>query len=197
MINSDNKDRLDNELDDSFPASDPPSMVSGSTATPTSPHTTQADTQGSRRAALFRVIESPDSDRPFAAQPTYKAGRWTSDGTPAIYASATEAGAILEYLAHARPGSNNEVLLASATIPSDCILTQQALPSTWSDLPHSGETQCIGDQWQREHASLALKVPSALAPGQHNYLINPAHVDHVHLQSVVICAVRIDPRLKP
>jgi len=145
---------------------------------------------------VFRVVATADADTPFGEQPVYDEGRWSSAGTPVIYASATEAGAILEHLAHATGGSSGEVMLATATLPTDCIVAQTALPSTWSAYPYCSDTQCIGDQWAREHKSVALRVPSALAPNQCNYLINPAHVDKVHLQSIRTEPLVIDPRLR-
>lgn len=192
----DGKEGLDEALEDSFPASDPPAMTSGSTATPSEPHMAGTGDQALSHTTVFRVVEPPDADAPFGEQPVYREGRWSSAGTPVIYASATEAGAILEHLAHSRGDRGGEVLLATATLPTDCIIAQTALPSTWSDYPYSSDAQCIGDQWAREHKSLALKVPSALAPSQCNYLINPGHVDKVHLQSIRTEPLVVDPRLR-
>lgn len=196
IANTTPKDDLDKALDDSFPASDPPSMTTGTTATPTEPHTAASTDPQAAYLQVFRVVKAPEADAPFGEQPHYGSGRWSSEGTPVVYASTTEACAILEHLAHARPGEDNELFLATATLPSDCVITQASLPSTWTHYPYHASSQCIGDQWSREHKSLALRVPSALAPNSCNVLINPLHVDKVHLQSVTTEPVRIDPRLR-
>lgn len=188
-----NKNELDRALDDSFPASDPPAATSGTTATPTQPHTAAVHRPEAGRVHVYRVVAPPDADAPFGRQPTYPAGRWTSAGTPALYVSGSVAGAILEHLAHAP--HEPELMLASATLPDDCVVAQAALPSTWSDFPHHPQAQCIGDQWVEAGASLALKLPSALAPDSFNYLINPGHVDKVLMQSIQVRPLWIDPRL--
>jgi RES domain-containing protein len=186
---------LDDALDDSFPASDPPSMTTGFTATPTKQHSSVSTEECGKYLPVYRVVELPDSDRPFGSRPTYKEGRWSSEGTASVYASLTVAGAMLEYLAHADQSDGVEVAIASALVPRDSILSQAALSSTWADYPYHGESQAIGDHWVNEHKSLALQVPSALAPGECNILINPDHVDHVLFTSVSIHPLVIDQRL--
>lgn len=37
------------------------------------------------------------------------------------------------------------------------------------------ETQAMGNHWLDEAKGLALRVPSAVIPEEHNYLLNPAH----------------------
>jgi RES domain-containing protein len=196
MSSSERRDRLDNALDDSFPASDPPSMTAGSTATPTEPHAKASSESATSYVSIYRVVQPPESDKPFGRRPTYTGGRWSSQGRPAIYASVSAAGAILEHLAHAKPGESDEVLLASALVPSDCILSQAALPSTWSDYPYRDETQAVGDHWIDEHKSLGLRLPSALSPNDSTVLINPEHEDYVHINSITTMPVKIDARLR-
>ncbi|UJB19590.1 MULTISPECIES: RES family NAD+ phosphorylase [Lysobacter] len=196
MSNTERQDGLDKALDDSFPASDPPSMTAGSTATPTEPHAKASSESQASYVSIYRVVQPPESDKPFGRRPTYPEGHWSSQGRPAIYASVSAAGAILEHLAHARPGESDDVLLARAMVPADCILSQTALPSTWADYPYRDETQAIGDHWIDEHKSLGLRLPSALSPDDCNILINPEHEDHVHITSITTIPVKIDARLR-
>lgn len=191
----DGKTDLDRALDDSFPASDPPAATSGTTATPTEPHTLVIHQPEAGLVHVYRVVPKDQADAPFGEQDSYAAGRWSSAGTPAVYASQSVMGAILEYLAHDHDPREQEVMLASATLPDDCVVAQAALPSTWSDYPYHEQAQCIGDHWVQTHKSLALKLPSALAPDSFNYLINPTHVDKVHMQSIQVRPLRLDPRL--
>jgi len=40
----------------------------------------------------------------------------------------------------------------------------------------------IGDDWLKDGSTLALKVPTAVAPIGWNYLLNPAHPDFSRLE---------------
>ena len=42
-------------------------------------------------------------------------------------------------------------------------------------------TKRIGDRWIRGGKSAVLVVPSVLAPGEHNYLLNPRHPDFAEI----------------
>ena len=87
---------LDDALEDSFPASDPPSMTSPTAATPADD--TIADGPGGAPMRVYRVIDAAQAAEPFAPQDS--GGRWSPPGTACVYASLSPASALLEYLAH-------------------------------------------------------------------------------------------------
>ncbi len=62
--------------------------------------------------------------------------------------------------------------LADAALPNDW--NRKPVPPDWHLTPPKA-TQRIGDEWIARKASLVLRVPSAIIPNDHNYLINPQH----------------------
>ncbi|CAB1057361.1 hypothetical protein D1BOALGB6SA_2100 [Olavius sp. associated proteobacterium Delta 1] len=53
----------------------------------------------------------------------------------------------------------------------------------------------LGDRWVQNQQSVILKVPGAIIPVEHNYLINPSHPD---FEKIVIHSPQkfsFDPRL--
>ena len=62
-------------------------------------------------------------------------------------------------------------------------LPEDALPGDWERKPVPPDwhapplkaSQRVGDDWVSRGASLLLRVPSAVVPGEWNYLLNPAH----------------------
>ncbi|MEE2025110.1 RES family NAD+ phosphorylase [Alkalimonas mucilaginosa] len=126
-------------------------------------------------------------------------GRWNSKGNTCIYTAGSEALAILEVLVHL----NNRVALKQfrlfqLSLPDDALLSlsSQHLPANWQMQPASAETANIGDSWLQEQASLALVVPSVLAPREHNILLNPAHPDYpACLENRMELDFMPDPRL--
>lgn len=108
-------------------------------------------------------------------------GRWNSRGTRILYAAGSLSLAALEMLVHL----NSAELLSSysfATIDIGekdiaAVETLQKLPKNWHASPPPFAIQNIGDKWAASMTSPALKVPSAVVRGEHNYLINVSHPD--------------------
>ena len=181
---------LDEALEDTFPASDPPAMTSPMAATPSS------DTILESPAPLrvYRVVESDHASEPFS--PVDQGGRWTPEGAPCVYASLTPACALLEYLAHlegAAPGQS--LMLAVATAPEGATLAECNEPSTWRELPYRPEVQQVGADWLQSGRSLALRVPSAVCAGESNLLLNPRHQGYGALQLQELRPIDLDRRL--
>ena len=182
---------LDKALQDTFPASDPPSMTTPISATP-SEHLVGAGTDGELR--LYRVIEAREAAQPFA--PATSGGRWTHPGQACVYASLSAAGALLEYLVHLEGRTPEHLLLAVGAIPAAQVLAESNLPSTWCTLPYHEEVRQVGDGWLRSRRSLALRVPSAVCMDEGNLLLNPEHPAYAALELVALRPLALDARLR-
>lgn len=105
-------------------------------------------------------------------------GRWNSMGVHLAYTAGSHSLALLEMLVHVNTSDVPEGLhLLVYEIPDDAIhdLEQALWPAGWDDLPYSVTVRQVGDAFINAGEHLALRVPSAITPGESNVLINPAH----------------------
>lgn len=85
---------------------------------------------------------------------------------------------MLEVLVHVtRANAPADYVFIEADLPNDGIvdLDIALLPGDWRAEPPPASLRTIGDSWVRSNTSLALRVPSAIVPEEHNVLVNPAH----------------------
>jgi RES domain-containing protein len=125
-------------------------------------------------------------------------GRWSPIGLPVVYTAETRALAVLEILAHVdEPERLFELawVLVSATLPRDAVEKPERFPESWRRFPHAAEAQQFGAEWARAQRSIALRVPSAVVPGEFNYLLNPAHPDFKRVKLGKPEPFSFDPRL--
>jgi RES domain-containing protein len=119
-------------------------------------------------------------------------GRWNSKGVATLYTAQSRALAFSELAMHLPFGiMPKDYHLVSIQIPETIIIFELSIgdmPSDWRSNPHSDSTQKIGDQFITEAESLVLRVPSAVVPGDYNFLINPRHA-----QSAGIKVLDIEP----
>lgn len=125
--------------------------------------------------------------------------RWNSKGTEIIYTADSRALAMAEVAVH----------LTLATLPSDYVMMEieiptgvskatvsvKKLPRGWQQFPHLLDTQIVGDSFVSEAKACVLKVPSAVVPGDFNYLINPFHSDFKQIKIVSVEDFPFDGRL--
>ena len=105
-------------------------------------------------------------------------GRWSSRGTSLVYCSESRALAMLEVLAHVDGPellAHTEWVLVSVRVPESLVERPARFPLNWREFPAPAETRRFGDAWSSGARSAALRVPSAVVPGEFNYLLNPAH----------------------
>lgn len=145
--------------------------------------------------ALYRIVAASNADHAFREANGDKAGRWSSPGTPVIYASLSAACALLEFLAHLEGPPEESLRLVEARMPAGAMREVGAVPDDWSQHPYRPHVQAIGDEWARAGTSLALRVPSALSPRECNVLINAAHADIRLIETVGDECILLDPRL--
>lgn len=124
-------------------------------------------------------------------------GRWNSLGVPVVYVSASLSLALVEVLVHLPA----EILGAYSAVPveiDDALMTAlppARLPPEWKDNPPPPAARAIGDRWVASGASVALRVPSVVVPGEFNFILNPAHRDFGRIRIGAPMSFPFDPRL--
>lgn len=107
-------------------------------------------------------------------------GRWNSKGISVVYTSESKALATLEIAVHTSlTNIPSDFCIVSIEIPNDSIKTPdiKKFPIDWGNVPSKVATQKYGDQFVYDNNFIALKVPSAVVPGDFNYIINSRHKD--------------------
>lgn len=125
-------------------------------------------------------------------------GRWNSAGVRLAHAAASVSLAMLEVLVHVnREDVPEGRRLLCFELPDDAIhtLPKAEWPAGWDELPYSEAVRSVGDAFIREARHLALRVPSAVARGEFNLLINPGHARYAEITLISNDALALDPRL--
>lgn len=124
-------------------------------------------------------------------------GRWNSSGTPMIYTAQSQSLAVLEVLVQLEsPEPLKRYLFFEVAIDVSCMgeLDLSTLPRNWKADPVPPRVQAIGDDWVAGGRSAVLRVPSALLPGESNFLLNPRHPDFRKLRIGKALPFQFDPR---
>jgi RES domain-containing protein len=131
---------------------------------------------------LYRILRRPYAKTPLDGEGAYHfGGRWSSPGTRVVYTAEHLSLAMIEYFVHIdRDDPPKDLVVVTAEVPDGVSRTSIAprqLPPTWRHNPPPAELTRIGDRFIREHRSAILIVPSAIAPAESNWLINPLHAE--------------------
>lgn len=125
-------------------------------------------------------------------------GRWNTAGVPVVYAAGACSLALLEVLVHVP----DLVVLQGycvyrVEVPDSLIadVPFEALPENWNQPGLVPDLRKLGDEWARSRASVALRVPSAIVPVEHNFVLNPRHPDFGLLEVGPREPLPVDPRL--
>lgn len=108
-------------------------------------------------------------------------GRWNTAGHHAVYCAAHLSLAIVEVLAHLTPASRGVkrvyfgITLDELSVE---VVPRGVIPAEFSGETDVADTQAIGNEWLRSGRSVALKVPSAIVPGEFNFILNPLHPNY-------------------
>jgi RES domain-containing protein len=142
---------------------------------------------------VCRVLRKAYARAPLDGEGAYLfGGRWSSVGTRLAYTSEHQSLAMLEYFVHFdAAAAPPDLVLVTAEVPDDLPTQRVAvdeLPSNWRRSPAPVELARIGDEFVRQGAHCVLIVPSALAPNENNWLLNP---QHAAFRRVVV--LRIEP----
>lgn len=125
-------------------------------------------------------------------------GRWNNQGSAIVYTAQSQSLAALEILVHLDSSELLEkYVLIGVEFDQSLIrpVEPAALPRRWRSDPPPPEVRSVGDDWILAGTSAVLQVPSALVPGENNFLLNPEHRDFSRLRFGKPLAFRFDPRL--
>ena len=130
---------------------------------------------------VFRLIRKKYGIELSGKGAALSGNRWNSKGTELIYCADSRALAMAEVAVHLSLSIlPNDYVMVEIDIPSYtsiATLSKEDSPVHWSSFPHILDTQQIGDVFVAERKNCVLKVPSAVVPGDFNFLINPHHPD--------------------
>ncbi|MEM7108161.1 MAG: RES family NAD+ phosphorylase [Bacteroidota bacterium] len=123
-------------------------------------------------------------------------GRWNKKGLSMLYTSQSVSLAALEMLANLSLNKFKKDLYYAEIEFSDSFPISEVkdLPDQWNAFPHKSSTVRIGSDFLTEDG-FCLKVPSAIVPLEHNYLLNPAHNHFKTVKVIDAMPFIIDNRL--
>lgn len=150
--------------------------------------------------SFYRVLRRAYAHAPFDGEGAYRyGGRWSSPGTRLSYASEHQSLAMLEYFVHLdQDDPPSDLVLAVADVPEELIAQRLAvsdLPANWREYPAPSQLTLWGDEFVRAGKRCVLLVPSVLAPGESNCLINSAHPGFRKIVVRDVEPLTYDPRM--
>jgi RES domain-containing protein len=126
-------------------------------------------------------------------------GRWNNKGTPMVYTSDSRALCTAEIAVRTPLGITPvDYCILTIEFPDNASIKNvdiHTLPEGWRLYPPPAATRMIGDKFILEGRHLIMKVPSAVVPGDYNYLINPRHKDFGKVKIVNAESFVFDERL--
>lgn len=125
-------------------------------------------------------------------------GRFNSEGSPLIYASASLSLAMLEILVQNKDQDYfKNCVVYYADIPQELIFKpdRKKLPEGWDKIPYGTVSQKYGDKWIMSGDKPVLQVPSVVVSIENNYLINPLHYDFQNISFSSCEIVGFDERI--
>jgi RES domain-containing protein len=137
---------------------------------------------------VYRIVREPYSKTPFDGEGSFLfGGRWSSPGTRIAYTAEHLSLAMVEYFVHIDASDPpKDLVVVAADIPdsvSRVVLGPHELPSNWRQVPAPSGLAAIGDSFAEQRKSAILVLPSALAPSESNWLINPLHPESAEIKN--------------
>lgn len=146
---------------------------------------------------VYRITKARYADRLVASG---GAARWNSRGMFVIYTAASRALACLENVVHrSGEGLNDEFRVMVIDVPDTLaveVIIAENLPKNWFDYQKYYLCQERGDDWLRSGRTPVMQVPSAIIPGEFNYLLNPTHPEFAAIRLLRTEPFVFDPRIK-
>lgn len=179
---------LDDALEDTFPASDPPAMNQPTRAIPPD--------SSSDQGQAFAVLCEGVPDRPLAEWRTCGHARWASGKSNVVMLAMSPALAVLDALATHGMREDCPWLLVGLHFPAAQMHRLDTPHEGWRERTYREEVRADGDRWVASGGSVLLRVPSPLCPGEYNVLVNLSHPDHGCVQVRDVHPLDVDARLR-
>ncbi len=148
---------------------------------------------------LYRLSKQPFIHDLSGKGAEINGGRWNSKGISVLYTAESRALAAIEIAVHMPLGIMPvNYYLATIELPeitNASMVATEDLPPNWDRNPFLHITQKLGDSFIKANRHLVLQVPSATVKGDHNYLINPGHVDFKEVKITSVEPFEFDSRL--
>jgi len=148
---------------------------------------------------VWRLCTRQKAEAAFTGNGAYRrGGRWNLPGTRIVYCAESRALAAMEILVHVEDMEDLARLewrAMAVTVPWEAIERPGRFPGSWRTYPYSRATQKFGSAWARAGRTVALRVPSAVVPGEFNFLLNPKHEMFARLRIAPAEAFRFDSRI--
>ena len=147
---------------------------------------------------LFRISKEKNACNLSGTGGLYYDGRWHKLGTKILYFSEHISLAKLEVLANSIIRPKNMVLITINVKQPFSMkhLKLDDLPNSWDGYPYLESVQLLTSNWIEHQESLLLKVPSAQAQYEYNYLMNPLHSEMKNVELISVEPIKFDRRLK-
>ncbi len=149
---------------------------------------------------VYRVLRKKYARSPFDGEGAYRyGGRWSSPGVRLSYTSEHQSLALLEYFVHLdKDDPPTDLVLAIADVPDNLARDRVEigqLPPNWRDPAAPPELVRFGDEFVERGEHCLLVVPSALAPHDYNWLLNPEHPEFKRIVIRQPEPLAYDPRM--
>ena len=145
---------------------------------------------------LYRLTTIKYSDELSGEGAKIYGGRWNPVGLAALYLSEFISLSILEILVRANKSTAPDTYtLLTLQFPENSFtnIDLSSLKVNWQH--HIEYTRYIGEEFLKDGKKLALRVPSAIVPQEHNFLINPVHKDFKNIKILKTELLNLDKRL--
>ena len=146
---------------------------------------------------VYRITLAKYADSLYASG---NPARWNSKDVKVIYTAESRALACLENIVHRTSrGLHENFRTLVLEIPDNlkiAIIDRKALVPGWQSFSNIPHTQRIGDEWIKASTTAILQVPSVIIPEEHNYILNPLHIDFPAIKLLRSEPFEFDGRLK-
>ena len=147
---------------------------------------------------VYRIVTKKHAGDLSGTGAAIHGGRWNKKGSPVLYTGENKEIALLEIIVHTPPMMVPDLVILTIDIPDTSIteINKSKLPENWIDYPAPTILSEIAENWIRKGKTIALKVPSCIIHGSHNYILNCNHPEYYQVRLLDRKDFRFDTRFK-